>query len=759
MTERKVMGKRVPRVDALDKVTGRAVFGADFHIPTALWGKVLRSPYAHARIKRLDVSRALARDGVKAIITGEDIPKLGPVSAALTPGTGISATAVVAGLMAREKATYAGQPVAAVAAVDLDTAEEALRLIEVEYEELPVVEDVLDAMKENAPLVQPDLKTETLGKPPTGPSNIAAHIEMGRGDVKAGFAQAAVVLENTFRTQMVHQGYIEPHAATARVNPNGTVTVWTSSQGSFAFRMQLAAVLNLPLGKIRVIPLEVGGAFGGKTIILLEPLCILLARKAGRPVKMVMTREEELRASRPGSPSVITIKTGATKEGLLTAVEARLIFDSGAAPGSPEGGGVNTGLAPYKVPNLKVEGYGVLTNKPPVGAYRAPGATQAAFAVESQMDLMAQALGLDPLEFRLKNIAGEGDPLPDDTKLDRVGFRQALERMAQHPAWKSPLGGPHPSTGSGQRRGRGLACGYWTGATGTSSCHLVVNADGSLCLVVGSVDLTGTRTSLAQVVAEEFGVPPEQVAVTTGDTDTVGFTDVSAGSRITYTMSAAVQRACQDAKAQLARGAAARLQARPEDIEYVEGQFRVKGSPDKSMPLLMAARNSMRAGDGPVTGRGAVTRLKSAPSFAVHAVDLEVDPETGKVKLLAYTAIQDVGYAINPTLVEGQIQGGVAQGIGWALSEGYRFDHGVLANATLLDYRQPTAADVPPINTVLVEVAAPDGPYGVRGVGEAPIVPPPAAIANALHRALGVRLKELPMTPEAVFWAAQAAGK
>lgn len=743
MPERKVIGRRMPRVDAIERVTGTAAFGADIVLPGMLHGKVLRSRYAHARIRKVDVKRALALDGVEAVITGGDMPPLADAGFANLGESQIDLRLLRQVVLAGEKAVFHGQAIAAVAAATPELAEEALALIDVEYEALPVVEDVLDAMRPDAPLIHPDLFTESLGGKAKTPSNVAAHLLLERGDMAAGFADSDVVLENTYRTQMVHQGYIEPQAATARVDADGWVTVWTTTQGAFTTKMQLAALLDIPLSKIRVIPMEIGGGFGGKIYVNLEPLCVLLARRSGRPVKMVMTREEVLRATGPASPTVITIKTGASRDGTLLAVQAKMIYDAGAFPGSPVSAGMVIGLAPYPVPNLKLEGYDVVTNKPRVNAYRAPGGPPAAFAVEGQMDAMARALRMDAVAFRLKNAAQEGDPLPNDVKLNRVGLREILERVRAHPAWRGPKDG----------RGRGLALGYWRGATFTSSAHMAVNADGTIALALGSVDLTGTRTSMVQIAAEEFGLEPAEVSVTMADTETVGYTDVTGGSRITYMMGAAVHRACQDALRQLRERAAAKLGVAPEDLEFRDRHFRARARPEKSISVKELAAESLVGGEGPIVGKGSASRLQPAPAYAAHVAEVEVDRETGKVRVAKYTAFQDAGCAVNPPQVEGQIQGGVAQGIGWALTEGYLFGKGVLKNATLLDYRMPTALDVPMIDAVIVEVPASDGPYGIRGVGEVPIVPPPAAIANAIYDATGVRMTELPMTPEAVFWA------
>jgi CO/xanthine dehydrogenase Mo-binding subunit len=746
--EHQIVGTNLPKVDAPERVTGKATFGADLNLPGMLWAKIVRSSYPHARIKKINTSKAAALPGVKAVITAQDFPVLEKgATAPLVGEVSISLNAVREIAMASDKARYHGQAVAAVAAIDPFIAEDAARLVEVEYEELPVVGDVLDAMKPDAPLVHDDLFTEEEGKreKSSRPSNVATHMVYVRGDVEAGFREADVVLEQTYRTQMVHQGYMEPQACAARVEPSGKVTVWTSTQGVFTIRAQLVELLRLPASQVKVVPMECGGGFGGKSLAVFEPTVVVLAQKTGRPVKLVLSREEVLRATGPGSPTAITVKAGATREGKLTAVSAIMRYDAGAFPGSPVSRGILVGLAPYKVENMWAEGFDVVTNKPRVQAYRAPGGTPAAFAVEALMDALAEAIDMDPLEFRAKNAVQQGDTFPLGMPINRVGLKEIIERVKTHPCWTTPLVGPN--------RGRGLALGFWIGGSFTSSAHVAINSDATAAVHVGSVDLTGTRTTILQMAAEELHMAPQDVTVTVGDTDTAPFADLSGGSRITYTMSAAVHQACQDVIAQLKERAAEKLKAPTQEIEYGEKRLWVKNDPQKAVTLKDLARESVALGKGPIVGKGSTTRMQPAPAYAAHVADVEVDPDTGKVKILHYTCFQDVGRAINPAQVEGQLQGGAVQGIGWALSEEYVFDRGVLKNANLLDYRCPVALDLPMIDTVLIEVPASEGPYGIRGTGEVPIVPPGAALANAIYRATGVRLHELPMTPERVFWA------
>jgi CO/xanthine dehydrogenase Mo-binding subunit len=745
------MGQRLPKVDGLERVTGKAAYGADIHLPGMLHGKLAHSPHAHAVIKRIDAAQALRLPGVAAVITAADFPEVSK-DAAISGSSeySIGAANLRRLWMAREKALFSGHPVAAVAATDPYIAEQAAALIKVEYEVLPWVKDLDDAIRPGATLIHEDLYTHTLGDLPKQPSNIAQHVEIGNGDLEATFHASDVVIENEYRTQRVHQGYIEPQASAAMVDPSGQVTVWTSIQGVHWARFDLASILNIPLGRLRVIPMEIGGAFGGKVYPTLEPLCILLSKKTGRPVKMVLSREEVLRMTGPTSGSIVKIKTGCTKDGRLTAFDAKIWMDSGAFPGSPVAGATLAGFSVYQWKAFHIDGYDVLTNKVRVQAYRGPGAPQACFAMEQQMEMMAAQIGMDPLAIRIKNISKEGDPMTHGRPHVKIGFTEVLERVQHHPAWTSPLQGPW--------RGRGMSCGMWMGGTGNSSAHLTVNADGSISVVVGSVDLTGTRTALAQIAADEFRIPIDKVHVTVGDTDQTGYTDTSGGSRITYSMGTAVHRACIEAVEKLKGVVAAQMKAPVADITYAEGVFR--GTNGQALTFAQAAQTSMRRGEGPISSVGVARRLKHAPTFGAHVADVEVDPETGKVTLLNYTIFQDVGRAVNPTQVEGQMQGGAVQGIGWALFEDYVYDEkGHVRNASLLDYRMPTALDLPMIGAEIVEVPAGDGPFGVRGCGEVPIIPPISAIANAIANATGVRMTETPFTPERVFWALRKAGK
>jgi xanthine dehydrogenase molybdenum-binding subunit len=741
MAKYSIVGKRVPRVDALGKVTGSAIYSGDMSLPGMLHAKIARSPYAYAIIKRIDISKALALEGVKAVITAEDVPGYKNRSPLLL---------VEMPHLAQDRVTYESQPVAVVAAVSKDIAEKAVGMVEVEYEEMPPVLDVVEAMKPDTPPIYPNLYTNFIARPPTDtdskPSNIAYHMSVSRGDLEAGFKQADLIIENTFQTQPVHHGYLEPFAAMAKANLNGTkVTIWTQTQGVFTARGMIAEFLGMPATHVNMIPVEIGGAFGGKSFLPLAPLCALLAIKTGQPVRMEMSREEVLKDARPAPGSLSTIKMGLTMQGKITAVSAQFIYDAGGFPEMSHAMFVrgNT-FGQYKISNIYIEAYDVLTNKIPVTYYRAPSTPQSHFAIESQMDIAAKALGIDPIELRLLNTVVEGDTAPSGEIVPKVGYKETLEKMADYLKIRGPV--------KGSNRGRGIASGFWHGAAGSWGAYVNVNIDGTVTLVIGVTDVSGSRTSVAQIVAEEFGLPMESVSVVVGDTDTAPWASPSVGSQTIYSLSHAVFRACQDAKEQLKTLAAPRLGVDISEIEFSGGNATARGNPQKSIPLAALARSSLGfRGNGPVVGRGSIAGLPPAPSIAVHAVDVEVDKDTGKVRVISYVVAQDIGLAINPLSVEGQMQGAVTQGIGWALMEGYVFEKGKVQNTSFLDYRLPTAADVPMIDTIIVEVNSTTGIYGLRHVGEPPLVGTLAALANAVHDAIGVRIKTLPMTPEVIL--------
>lgn len=741
MSERSyaVIGTRPVRHDGADKVTGRAQFGADIRLPGTLYGYVLRSPHAHARIRRIDTAKAEAFPGVAAVVTAADLPEGPDRLIELVEGT-LPLSYARANVLARDKVLYKGHAVAAVAAVNPHVAEEAAELIEVDYEPLPAVLDVLEAMREEAPLLHADLRMREFGQPTDKASNVAEHFRHLLGDPEQGFREAELIVEREFRTVMVHQGYIEPQNATALWNQDGRVYVWTSTQGAFSAREAIAWVLDLPVSRVCVTPMEVGGAFGGKIRIYLEPVAALLSKKAGRPVKIVMPRRDVFEATGPTPGTCIRVKMGARRDGRITAAQVWMAYETGAFPSGQCGSGALCILAPYDIPNVVIDGYDVVVNKPSTAPYRAPGATQAAFAAESVVDELAERLGMDPIEFRLKNAAREGSRRADGLKYPRIGCVEVLEAMRRHPHYRAPLEGPN--------RGRGVAMGYWFNIGWYSSCTISVNPDGTVNLVEGSVDLSGTRTSIAMQAAEALGLRADQVHPRVADTDSIGPTAVTGGSRTTFATGWAAWEAAQDVIRQMKARAALLWETEPEAVSFERGLFRCG---ERSMRFEELAARLEETG-GPVIGRGTVNPSSAGGSFAGAIADVEVDPETGKVTVLRFTAVQDAGTAIHPGAVEGQMQGGSAQGIGWALNEEYYLSpEGAMLNASLLDYREPTALDLPPIETVIVETPEPDHPFGVRGVGEANIVPPPAAIANAIYRAIGVRLRRLPMKPATVM--------
>ncbi len=734
-----VIGTRPVRHDGVDKVTGRALYGADLQMAGLLYGAILRSPHAHARILRIDASRAAALPGVKAVVTAADFPQTPDRIVDL--GEGATPVSYIRGnVLAAGKVLYRGHAVAAVAAVSPHIAEEAAQLIDVEYEVLPCVLTAPEAMRDDAPILHDDLRTEEFGQKTGRISNIAEHFRHELGSVEQGFAAADVIVEREFDTATVHQGYIEPHNATALWNSDGRIHIWCSTQGAFVVRDTTACILDLPVSCVKVTPMEIGGGFGGKIPVYLEPVAALLSQKSGRPVKIVMSRKDVFEGAGPTPGSHIKIKMGARRDGRITAAQAWLAYEAGAYPGAMVGPGGMCVFAAYDIENVRIDGFDVVVNKPSTAAYRAPGATNAAFAAESVVDELAEKLGLDPVEFRLRNAAREGTRRADGPKYRRIGCVEVLEAIRNHPHYTAPLGGPN--------RGRGVAIGFWFNAGLPSSCTLSVNADGTVNLVEGSTDIGGTRTSVAMQAAEVLGVRAEDVRPTVADTDSVGYTAVTGGSRVTFSTGWAAYEAAQDVVRQMKERAARLWECDASAVEFERGVFR---SGQQSLTFQELAGRLDQTG-GPVVGRGAVNPRGVGGSFSGCIADVEVDPETGKVSVLRFTSVQDVGKAIHPSYVEGQMQGGSAQGVGWALNEEYCMSpDGVMLNSSLLDYRMPTSLDLPMIETVMVEVPNPGHPFGARGVGEASIVPPPAALANAIYRAAGVRMRRLPMNPPAVL--------
>jgi len=731
----KVIGTRPIRPDGLDKVTGRAKFGADYAFPGMLHGKLLRSPHAHAKIKSINYQKALKLPGVKAIVTAKDLPETANREEAAGE-LAVNPHYLSRNILAREKVLYDGHAIAAVAATSPHIAEEAVRLIEVEYEVLPPAMTVEDAMKPGAPILLPELRNADEGDKQT---NIARHIQFKLGDLEAGFKAADFIVEHEYKTAMVHQGYIEPHNAVGIWNPDGQATIYCSTQGPFEVRQFSSQVLGVPVGKIKVVPAEIGGGFGGKTVIYLEPLSVLLSQKTGHPVKLVMNRAEVLRASGPTSGSTIRVKMGATRDGKITAAQIWMAYEAGAFPGSPVGAGAMTIIAPYNVENRMIDAYDVVVNRPKIASYRAPGSSNAAFASESVIDELAEKCGMDPLEFRIKNGSREGTPQPVGPPFRRIGFIETCEAIKNSDHYKSKLVGPN--------RGRGVASGFWFNAGMSSSAMVNIHADGTASVVTGSVDIGGSRASMAMIAAEVLGMPMTDVRAIIADTDSIGHTNLSAGSRTTFATGTAVYDAAHDAIRQLKERAAKVWEKKPEEVDFRDGKLVAKGNGVAPMSIKELAPRFARTG-GPISGRAAVTPRGVGPAFATTCVDVEVDPETGKVQILRCTVAQDAGRAIHPSYVEGQMQGGTAQGVGWALNEEYFYDaNGILRNTGLLDYRMPTCLDLPMIETIIVEVPNPGHPLGIRGVGEVSIVPGPAVVANAIYRAIGVRMRETPMSP------------
>ena len=744
----KWVGTRPIRHDGLDKVTGRARFGADLSLPGMLTGTVLRSPHAHARIRSIDTSSAEAMDGVKAVVTGADFPMLESEGGEGGEGE-VDYRDLCRNVMARDKVLYEGHALAAVAATSRRIALAALAAIKVDYEVLPHVIDVEKAMAPDAPLLHEDMITEGVEPTPETPSNIAARYLYERGDLEQGFAEADVIVEREFTTQPVHQGYIEPHAVVADTAEDGRSVVWCSSQGHFMVRTLTAKLLGWEPSRVKVIPAEIGGGFGGKTTVYVEPVATLLSQKAGRPVKIVMTRDEVFRATGPTSGSRIRLKMGARRDGTLVAAEGWLAYQAGAYKGSPVELGVMCFLAPYDVPNFRLEGFDVVTNMPKVAAYRAPGAPMAAFASETVLDEIARELDMDPLELRLHNAVEEGVKSIYGPRFRRIGFRETVEAIRDHPHYSEPLG---------PNQGRGVASGFWFNFGSLSSATVHINEDGGASVMTGSPDIGGSRASMALMAAEELGIDVYRITPIVADTESIGFTDVTGGSRVTHATGMAVIDACRKVVADLRARAAKIWDVEIDEVEWVEGRAQhVRGN---HPPLATAdlAGTAAETG-GPITATASLNARGAGVAFSTQVCDVEVDPETGAVKILRYTTAQDAGRAIHPSYVEGQMQGGVVQGIGWALNEEYIFDgRGVMENPGFLDYRMPVASDLPMIDTVVVEVPNPGHPYGVRGVGEVGIIPPMAAVANAIHGAIGLRLDELPMSPVKVLAAIGASG-
>ncbi len=729
----KVVGTRVQRPDGVDKVTGKALYGADLSAPGMLTGRVLRSPHAHARIISIDTSAAEALPGVKAVVTSADF-------AELDDDFFID---IRDNCLARGKVLYDGHAVAAVAATTKEAARDALKLIKVEYEILPHVTDVDEAMKADAPVILDGRADESV---PAGWSqNVTSHFEFGHGDLEAGFAKADVIVERTFKTAATHQGYIEPQACLASLGGDGRGELWCCTQGPFLVRTICATLLGMEASQLRVTASEIGGGFGGKTTVFIEPVALALARKSGKPVKLVMSREEVFRASGPTVSSSIDVKIGMTKDGRITAGQAKLRYQGGAFPNGTVEFGAQAAFAAYDLEAVQTLGWNVMTNRPKEISYRAPGAPMAIYAVESVVDELCQKLSKDPLDIRLLNAARKGTLSSYGPTFNDIGLIATLEAAKAHPHYAAPLG---------PNQGRGLSCGFWFNFGGNTCVSLNINSDGTVGVVEGNPDIGGSRASISMMAAEELGVAYEKVRTVVTDTNSIGYNDTTDGSRVTFAVGLATIKAARAAIQEMCARASKIWGIDEEAVIWEDGYAKPAGpnaGEFKPMSLAEIAAVADNTG-GPIAGHHEVNADGAGVSFGVHLCDTEIDPETGATKILRYTVFQDAGKAVHPDYVEGQMQGGTVQGIGWALNEEYIYgDDGRLQNPGFLDYRIPVASDLPPIDTVILEIPNPGHPYGVRGVGETPIVPPLAAISNAVSRTIGVRMTELPMSPPKIM--------
>lgn len=733
----KVIGTRPNRPDGVDKVTGRARYGADLNAPGQLYGLVLRSPHAHAYIRRIDTSKAMAITGVYSVITRADFPEV---------SNGMKDP--LDNCMAGNKALYDGHAVAAVAASSIAIARRALAAIEVDYEVLPHVTDVDEAMKLGAPELY---ENPVLKQVPEGYSkNVLKRFEFGHGDVEAGFSEADLIIERSFKTQATHQGYIEPHACLATMGGDGQADLWCCTQGQYNTRSMCADMLGINAGQLRVTASEIGGGFGGKTTVFIEPVALMLSKTSGRPVKMTMTRSEVLRASGPTASSSMDVKIGMKKDGRITAGYAELRFQGGAYPGSPVPFGAMAAFAPYDLENVCTIGWDVVTNRPRQAAYRAPGAPMGAFGVESVIDELSRKLDLDPLEVRIKNAAKEGTKSSYGPTFPAIGLGAVLEAAHSHPHWKAPLG---------LNQGRGVACGFWFNFGGNTSVSLSINFDGTVSLSEGNPDIGGSRAAMSMMAAEVLGIGYENIRCTIADTNSLGYNDVTDGSRVTFAVGLATIKAAEAAIKVMCARAAKVWGIDEEAVCWEDGYAKPAGKNAgefEPMSLAQIAAESANTG-GPIAGHHEGNAEGAGVSFAAHMADVEVDPETGATQIIRYTVFQDAGKAIHPDYVEGQLQGGAVQGIGWALNEEYIYGaDGRLQNTGFLDYRIPVASDLPMIDTQVLEIPNPGHPFGVRGVGETSIVPPLATVGNAVSAAIGVRLTDIPMSPPKILAAIKA---
>jgi CO/xanthine dehydrogenase Mo-binding subunit len=727
----KIVGTSPVKHDGLDKVTGRAKFGADLFLPGMLVGKVLRSPHAHAIIRSIDTSAAERLPGVKAVVTRDDFPEIKPG----TPGGDMSRNA-----MAREKALYDGHPVAAVAATSEAIAKQALKLIKVEYEALPHVIDPIEAMKPGAPVLHPHVRTKGI-KGADQPSNVIERLDLAMGDVEKGFAEADVIVEREYDTKPMHQGYIEPQSCVATSTEDGQIELWCCTQAPWVYRDRLMEILKIEQAKIRVTQSEMGGGFGGKTGFYAEPVAILLARKAKRPVKITLTRSEVFRATGPVSGTRSRIKMGVKKDGTITAAEAELVFQTGAFTGSMFFNAPQAMFTRYNLANVKTVSYEVVSNRPKVNSFRAPCVPQVVFGVEGVVDELARKIGMDPIDLRLKNAATEGYKTIYGETFGPIGFVETLEAAKKCEHYNSPVP---------KGQGRGVAAGFWFNRGGETTGTLNVATDGSITLILGTSDVAGSRISISMMAAEELGIPVDKVRAVMADTHSLGFNRVTAGSRTTYSTGMVIVDSARKAITELCKRAAGIWGVPEEGVTFEDGYCRPASSNVGTFEPMSIAQIAAKTTPthGAIAGHSEMNVTGAGPGFGLHIVDVEVDKETGRVDIKRYTVVEDAGKAIHPLQVEGQYQGGAVQGIGWALNEEYCYgEDGRMQNASFLDYRMPVASDVPMIDTEIVEVPNPRHPYGLRGVGEVPVVPTMAAIANAIGAAIGIRPQSLPMSP------------
>ena len=736
----KYVGQRTIRPDGYDKVTGRASYGADLALPGMLWGKTLRSPHAHAKILSVDISAAENHPDVMAVVTFDDFPQL--KSESVVAGEGAADILDMArNCLADNKALYHGHAIAAVAARSEKAAKEALSLINVEYEVLRPVLSLSEAMDPKAPVLHEDMFTSGYEQAPDKPSNIATRAEMKMGDVEEGFREADIIVEREFKTPTAHQGYIEPHACIAKYDESGQSMIWCCTQGHYDVRTSTSKLLGIKLSNLNVIASEIGGGFGGKTVVYQEPVALALSKKSGRPVKMVMDRSEVFIATGPTSATSLRAKVGAKKDGTITAMEGWIAYEAGAFKGSPMMPGLMTMFTPYDCSNVKVEGFDVVLNKSKVAAYRAPGAPQAEFAAEMVVNEIAEKLGIDPIDIRLKNAAKEGTQTIYGPKMPTVGLIECLEAAKESEHYKSALKEGH---------GRGLAAGFWFNVGGQSSVSVNLNTDGTGTILEGSPDIGGSRASMQMMAAEILQISPSLLKPIVADTDSLPYSMTTGGSRTTFATGMAVIEASESIVVQVKERAAAIWNVTAEQVDYSDG-IATNISGEGRMSLAEVCQIAEKTG-GQISASANINAKGAGPSFAVHICDAEVDKETGKVDTRKYTAIQDAGKAIHPSYVEGQLQGGAVQGIGWALNEEYVFNSdGVMENPGFLDYRIPLASDLPMIETIVVEVPNKAHPYGVRGVGEAGIIPPLAAVGWAVGEAIGKKVRELPCSPPRIL--------